>query len=168
MTSPRRASEDAEDGRKPARIGKAVVARSLHADVRPPLSLTQKSVHSKSPGSSLQLKPKAGWVAMALQGERGVFLPRCPNCPAHGQVTLKDARSLLQEPVFHSLSLLISYTPIGEEKTFTGREPTMALCPPPLPAPGRRRFLVRIWRRAAHIHISRGRPGGCSIAGSMC
>ena len=102
-----------------------------------------------------------------LGGRRGggLFLPRSPNCPAHGQVTLKDARSLLQEPVLHSLSLLISYTPIGEEKMFTGRAYDGAVPTPP--APGRRRFsLASGGARLIYIFRGGGRaaapsPGQC-------
>lgn len=61
-------------------------------------SLTETSVHLKSSGSRSQLRPnepRLGWLEMLL----GVFHP--PKFPAQGQVTLKDRRILLLEPVIY-------------------------------------------------------------------
>ena len=167
VISPRGASEDGEDGRRQARIGKAVVARSLHADVRPPLSLTQKSVHSKSPGSSLQLKPKAGWVAMALGGEGGGALPSpFPQLPRPWSSHIKGCKKPAPG-AGPSLFVFVDFLYTYRRGKNVHRESLRWRCA----HPSRSRtqaILARIWQRAAHIHISRGRPGGCSIAGSMC
>ena len=144
MISPRRASEDGENARRPARVGQAAVAGSLHADVRPPLSLTQKSAHSKSPGWSLQLQPKAGWGAVAW-GEKGGLPSPSPNRPAHGPATLEDAGSLLQEPALPSVLVDFLYTYRRGKNDRRQRAYDGAL--PPLPP---RTPAIPRWHLAAH------------------
>lgn len=125
-----------------------------------------RSVHSKSPGYRLHLRPKSGYREMAL----GLFPPILPDSPRSGSSHIKGCKKSAPRGG-HLLLFFVVFLGARRAKR-SQKERTVAICAPSLlwmqaiprphlPARGQ-------GFRVPHMHISRGRLGGCFFAGSMC